>query len=107
MRVALILLLHASVVVAQNRPAIPPAPVACGPAQVKFDVKLDQTQHSLAQPEPGKALVYVFEEFQQQRGFITPTIRVGLDGGWVGANRGSSYIFLPIDPGEHHLCVNW
>jgi hypothetical protein len=30
-------------------------PTACGPSDVNFKVKLDNSQHTLAQPEPGKA----------------------------------------------------
>ena len=35
------------------------------------------------------------------------TTRVGLDGTWQGANHGQSYLLVPVDPGEHHLCVDW
>jgi hypothetical protein len=35
------------------------------------------------------------------------TTRVGLDGAWIGANRGDSYFFFPVEPGEHHLCSDW
>ena len=31
----------------------------------------------------------------------------GLDGDWVGANKGNSYIFFFAEPGERHLCMNW
>jgi hypothetical protein len=37
----------------------------------------------------------------------TPTIRVGLNGNWVGANQGTSYISFTVDTGEQHLCANW
>jgi hypothetical protein len=30
-----------------------------------------------------------------------------VDGAWVGAIRGNSYIFFSVQPGDHHLCVNW
>jgi hypothetical protein len=71
-------------------------------------VKPDKSRHALAQPEPGKALVYVFEEFPDSRnGFITPTIRVGLNGTWVGATRGASFLSFSVAPGEQHLCANW
>jgi len=108
MRVALTFLFLASSVFAQSQPASTPASMSCGPSQVKFDVKLDKAQHSLGQPEPGKALVYVIEVFQRPPGELgTPTIRVGLNGAWVGANRGTSYLSFFVDPGEHHLCTNW
>jgi hypothetical protein len=35
------------------------------------------------------------------------TTRVGMDGAWMGANKGDSYFTLSVPPGEHHLCVDW
>lgn len=34
-------------------------------------------------------------------------IRIGVDGAWIGASRGDSYLFFSTMPGEHHLCANW
>jgi hypothetical protein len=104
MRLLALFLLLAPSVFSQARPA----PTSCGPREVKFDIKSDKSPHALAQPEPGKALVYVFEEFEDtQGGFIVPTIRVGLNGTWVGATRGASFLSFSVAPGEHHLCANW
>jgi hypothetical protein len=106
MRVAaLVFLLFASSAFAQSQSGA----TSCGPADVKFDVRHDNTRHPLLQePEEGKALVYVIEVFQKPPGELgNPTIRVGLDGSWVGANQGSSYLSFSVDPGEHHLCTNW
>jgi hypothetical protein len=42
---------------------VPPAvTAACGPEKASFNVKLDESQHALAQPEPGKAGVYFIQE---------------------------------------------
>ena len=87
----------------------PPTPLqsACGPMDVKFQIKMDNSQS----PKPnvkaaaGKALVYVIED-QQFKGVKQVTVRVGLDGSWVGATRGYSYLSFPVEPGEHHLCVD-
>jgi hypothetical protein len=51
-------------------------------------------------------VVYVTleEKFQAIRAV---TARVGVDGAWVGANRGNSYLFFSTTPGEHHLCTDW
>jgi len=108
MRTAFMFLFLVPSAFAQTQPASAPVATSCGPNQTKFDVKHDNTQHSLAQPEPGKALVYVFEVFQRPPGELgTPTIRVGLNGEWTGANQGTSYLFFSVDPGEQHLCANW
>jgi hypothetical protein len=108
MRFAIPFLLFASSAFAQNHSAPPAVPDSCGPVNIQFNVKQDRTQHSLSQPEPGKALVYLIEEFEElPTSFITPTIRVGADGAWVGATKGTSFLFFSVEPGEHHLCANW
>ncbi len=80
---------------------------ACGPADVRFDAHTSSPGQP-ASLEPGKALVYVSEVFKKAPGDITnPTIRIGMDGSWMGATRSNSYIAFEVDPGEHHLCTNW
>ena len=86
------------------------AQAGCGASSVEFDVKTDKSQHPAAQPEAGKAVVYVFEEEERQPNFSyfgSVTTRVGVDGKWVGANHGNSYFFFSVDAGEHHLCAQW
>ena len=39
-------------------------------------------------------------------GSCDPTLRLGLDGAWVGATKADSYFAISIDPGVHHLCTN-
>jgi hypothetical protein len=106
MRTALIFLLLALPALAQERAVTPAAPSACGPDNVKFDVKLDKSQHALAQPEPGKALVYFIQDKGPQSFGIGAAVEVmvGLDGSWVGANRNNSYLSVSVEPGEHHVC---
>jgi hypothetical protein len=79
----------------------------CGDPQVKFNVKTDKSQHPDAQPPSGKALVYFVEDDDTFESFPKPTTRVGVDGVWVGANHGDSYLSFAVDPGEHHLCASW
>jgi hypothetical protein len=80
---------------------------ACGPPDVRFDAHTAAGQPP-AQPEPGKALVIVAEDFRKAPNELgNPTIRVGLDGTWMGAIRANSYLFFAVDPGEHHLCTHW
>jgi hypothetical protein len=120
MKAALVVLLFAVSAVAQDQVAITAAESACGPKNIKFDVKPDTIQHPTGQPEPGKALIYVVEDLGQCPGCFTSNslagffndvdqavTKIGMDGTWMGANRGSSYIFFAIDAGEHHLCMNW
>lgn len=103
MKHLLVIILLAASPLAQDEPV----PAACASKNDNYDVKLDETRHTLLPPEPGKARVY----FIQDLGFanclgVCLTTKVGLDGKWVGANRHSSYFSVSVEAGEHHLCVN-
>ncbi|MGD0891863.1 MAG: hypothetical protein ABR923_10040 [Terracidiphilus sp.] len=98
MKVAWIVLLFAASALAQ-KPA-DGLPAVCGPRDAGFTVKLDRSQHALAEPEPGRACVYFI---QDARGFKT---NFGVDGAWVGASDGDSYFPVSMEPGAHHLCAN-
>jgi hypothetical protein len=71
---------------------------------VQFQIKMDESQQPNVQVEPGKARVYIIEE-QRFKAAKEVTVRIGLDGAWVGATRGNSYLFFSVEPGEHHLCA--
>jgi hypothetical protein len=101
MRVIGLVMLIAVSAFAQVPPAVAPA---CGPEKVSFNVKLDESQHALAQPEPGKAWVYFIQEKGSDA--LGVTTMIGLDGTWVGANKNSSYFGASVEPGEHHVCAN-
>jgi len=99
----LVLFLAASAF-AQNTP--PRAQTACGPLDNQFDAHA--ASQPAVQPEPGKALVYVAEDFRKAPGEVgNPTLRVGMDGTWLGATRENSYLAFTVEPGEHHLCTSW
>jgi hypothetical protein len=88
--------------------AVDAVKIACGPDAVKFNVRSSEGQLPAPPPVPGKALVYVVEKYERPGNELgTPTLRVGLDGSWVGANRGTSHLFFPVEAGEHHLCSDW
>ncbi len=111
MKLALAVLLLTTSALAQDQSAIVAA--ARGPASVIFDVKNDSSQHTLAQPEAGKALVYIMQEnglYCVPGGWCV--MNVGIDGAWVGAFKGkmngsplNSYFSAYVEPGEHHACV--
>ena len=107
----LLLFVSAAVCCAEDQSALARAAAGCGPANVQFDVKTDKGKMAPTQSEPGKALIVVFEderhEVQAVRIASDVTTRIGLDGQWVGANHGSSYLSFATDPGEHHLCAEW
>jgi hypothetical protein len=107
LRIVLFVFLFASPVLAQDSAAL--AAAGCGPNDVRFEVKTDKKQHPTAQPEAGKALVYVIGDTWGDHAAIhvgTPPARFGIDGTWVGANGYRSYFFFSVEPGDHRLCTN-
>ena len=91
----------------QDIASAPAAKAACGPGNVKFEVKLvDQSQQPMLNPGSSKAVVYILQDYPRVPLVPLLTTRTGVDGGWVGANEGRSYFGFAIDPGVHHLCVS-
>jgi hypothetical protein len=121
MKIALVAILFVGSAFAQDQAAVVAAQSACGPKPVTFAVKTDAAQHPTPQPDAGKALVYVIEDLGQcvdcsgrpyslldiATDVDAAVTKVGMDGSWIGANRGNSYLFFSAAPGEHHLCMNW
>jgi len=107
MRTVLVLVFLTAIALAQDQSAIAAAEAACGPKDVQFDVKTGPNQRPVPQPDSQKALVYVVQEFGQLQCKGCAVTKVGLDGAWVGANKGNSYIYFFAEPGERHLCMNW
>lgn len=104
MRPALLVMLLAVSAFAQQESG---ALAACGLKGVKFDVKRDESQHTLVQPDPGKARVYFVQDVGEVKCLGSCwTTKIGLDGEWVGANQRNSYFSVSVDPGEHHVCAN-
>jgi hypothetical protein len=91
---------------AQAQSAPGPGAPGCGPDSAKFAVDTGSGLET-AKAEPGKALVYFIEDDSSFTYFIKPTTRAGVDGQWVGATHGNSYLTFTVDPGEHHLCASW
>ena len=104
MKTVLVVFLLSASAFAQDL-SVAAAEFACGPSNVQFVTKTNH-EHPLVQPDPGKALVYVVED-PKFKVVNDVTTRVGVDGAWVGANRGNSYFSFPVEPGKHHLCTDW
>jgi Protein of unknown function (DUF2846) len=110
MLVASLFVLSAVPALAQDQAAAARVQAGCGGDDTQFDVKTNKSQHPQGQIPEGKALVYVFEaEKTDAEAFKigAVTIRVGLDGQWVGANHGNTYFYFPVEPGDHSICGNW
>jgi hypothetical protein len=78
----------------------------CGDFNAKFDVKTEGGLHTI-QPQSGKATVYMIENDSDFSSIPKPTTRMGVDGKWMGATHGNSYLYFFVDPGVHHLCASW
>ena len=88
----------------QTAQDFPAAIAACGPAKLDFDVKSDKYVAPPPQVPAGKVLVYLFENVPRLP-LHGVKVRVGVDGKWVGATEGETYLSFLVDPGVHHLCV--
>jgi hypothetical protein len=108
MKTILIVALLASSALAADQSTVAVVESACGPSNIQFDVNTESNQHPAAMAQDGKALVYVVEVFEAPGNQLAkPTTKIGLDGTWVGANKNNSYFSVPIEPGDHHLCMAW
>ena len=84
-------------------------PDACGNDKIKFDVTTEKNPPAPASPAAGKAQIVFIEDQNKEHNPWHPwdTVRFGMDGAWVGANKGNSYFTLDVAPGLHHLCASW
>jgi hypothetical protein len=80
-------------------------PDACGEEKGDFRVSEQKDATPPGEPEAGKAQV-IFANVAD-RNTDRLTIRVGMDGSWVGATKGHSYFAVTVAPGVHHLCTNY
>ena len=82
-------------------------PDACGDEKTTFNVSTKEVDSPVEPPPEGKARIVFIETFDHTALMTGETTRFGVDGTWVGANRGDSYFVVDLAPGEHHLCANW
>lgn len=88
----------------------PPDPLAaCGDDRISFEVNRGEVKNQTVPPEPGKATLYIVEVVSlSDNGRVNrPTLKHGLDGQWIGATQGFTYLSASISPGEHHICSRW
>jgi len=104
MRIIVLPILFAATAFAQAPSAGFPA--ACGPESRSFDVKTQKSRPDATQVDPAKALVYFIQDSGPWGNHQRATLRIGLDGKWVGAYKHNSYFSVSVEPGEHHVCVN-
>jgi hypothetical protein len=93
---------------AQTAPTLASPLASCGDEKVTFDVSRGPAG-SQATPEPGKATIYIIEisDLHDKGKMGRPLIRHAMDGNWIGATQGFTYIAASVGPGAHHLCSQW
>ena len=88
-------------------------PDACGNEKVSFDIQLQNNAPAPAAPDAGKGQVIFIEKSKKppKIGCLDAGVscndvtRFGVDGAWVGATKGNSYLAISLEPGVHHLCA--
>ncbi len=74
---------------------------ACGTEKVNYSAKTDKTQHPTPDPPADKALIYVMRT--SMLGYKIDS-KVAVDGKWMGVNRGKTYFYFTVEPGERYFC---
>ncbi len=74
---------------------------ACGTEKVDYSAKTDKTQHPTPDAPSDKALIYVMRT--TMIGYKIDS-KVAVDGKWMGVNRGKTYFYFTVEPGERYFC---
>jgi hypothetical protein len=74
---------------------------ACGPKDAKSSADTDKKNHPTPAAPADMAMVYVVRPTMMGNKIQT---KLGVDGKWLGVNRGNNYFFFTLAPGEHYLC---
>ncbi len=80
-------------------------PAACGADTTQYKVSHSKTAPSLT-PPAGQALVVLILKQTGEEFPSDPIVRLAVDGTWLGAVKGDSYIAVPVSAGSHKLCVS-
>ena len=74
---------------------------ACGTESVNYNASTDKKQHPTPDAPAEKALIYVMRT--TILGYKIHS-KLAVDGNWMGVNRGKTYFFFELEPGEHFFC---
>ena len=74
---------------------------ACGTKDVNYNQKTDKKQHPTPDAPADKALIYVLRP--TMIGFKIGS-KLAVDGEWKGVNRGKTYFYFTVEPGERFFC---
>ncbi len=80
-------------------------PVSCGADTTQYKVSHIRPDAPPTAPA-GQALVVLIQKPTGEVFATDPILRLAVDGTWVGAVKGRSYIAIPVSHGSHKLCVS-
>jgi hypothetical protein len=81
-------------------------PEACGDERIKVDVTAQKPSSALPAANATTATL-VFVQRLSESCIGCSVSRVGLDGTWIGANKGAGFFSVTTAPGKHHVCAFW
>ena len=74
---------------------------ACGTGSANFSAKTDKKNRPKPEAPAEKALVYVLRS--SMMGYTIHS-KFAVNGDWRGVNRGKTYFFMTLEPGEYFFC---
>ncbi len=74
---------------------------ACGTKEVNYKADTDKEKHPTPEAPKDKALIYVMRT--TMIGYKIHS-KLAVDGEWMGVNRGKTYFYFTLAPGEHYFC---
>jgi hypothetical protein len=72
----------------------------CGPAKERLAM-VKHKDRPMPGPSMGKAMVYVSRPGSR---FVTPTMRLGINGHWVAVLDEETYSYIEVEPGLVRMC---
>jgi hypothetical protein len=106
MKQAMAAFLFCVLVVLGNQLRAATLPDACGDDKTKVDVAAHEPSSAPPTANATSATL-VFVQRLVESCIGCSVTRVGLDGTWIGANKGASFFPVTTAPGEHHVCAFW
>lgn len=80
-------------------------PTGCGPDAAHYKVKTEKNTAEMGGAPADKARL-VFVQTLDGDFPSGPTSRFGVDGAWVGAAKGRSFLTVEVAPGTHQICAS-
>jgi hypothetical protein len=75
---------------------------ACGTEKIDY-AQTKKDEHPTPEAPADKALIYVLRMRYNNFAYNIHS-KLAVDGKWMGTNRGKTYFYFTVDPGEHHFC---